>query len=277
MTSVVIDGIEVGRCVTSREVAQRLGISVESARRRLRRLERSGAVERRMVGRTAVYCAKEESVLLSRPLVRGLGVKTRQRIKQVCGLLEREGCVPTATLVRMFGVDSGAVFYLMKHVMERGAVKVGIGNTALWCRNRTAAEELVSRIRETVHRLSVENKMRYATPAKVLQAVLKDRDAYALLSRFIPLKRNMEKFPPAALTFVDAVLRSLYGEPLRYRRRTVYIVTQPRGDYIVNVTDRVETRIVQVKLPDDLASALGDDVDKVVLQAIENLIQKFRT
>jgi DNA-binding Lrp family transcriptional regulator len=275
---IVIDGVEVGRCVTVREVARCLGISEESARKRLRRLVDSGVVERRLVGRTAVYCAKEGGVVLRRPPVRGLGVKTRRRIKQVCEILKREGCVPTSVLVDVFGLDSGGVFHLMKHVIERGcAVKVAVGNTALWCGSRGAAEEVMTRLRETVHRLAVENKMKYATPAKILRAVLRDRDAYALLSRFVVLRRNVARFPPAALKFVDSVLRSLYGEPLKYRRRTVYIVSQPR-DYTINIADSIDTETVRVNLPDDLAAALqGADVEDLTLQAIEQLLARFRT
>jgi DNA-binding Lrp family transcriptional regulator len=275
---IVIDGVEVGRCVTAREVAQRLGISEESARKRLRRLADSGVVERRLVGRVAVYCAREGGVAMRRPPVRGLGVKTRRRIKQVCEILKREGCVPTAVLVDVFNLDSGSVFHLMRHVIERGcAVKVAVGNTALWCRSRDAAEELMTRLRETVHKLVAENGIRYATPKKILQVAMKDRDAYALLSRFVALRRNVVRFPPAALKFVDSVLRSLYGEPLKYRRRTVYIVSQPR-DYVADITDKVDTHTVQVKLPDDLAAALrGADANEIVLQALEQLLARFRT
>lgn len=275
---IVIDGIEVGTCVTVREVAQRLGISEESARKRLRRLLGSGVVERRMVGRTAVYCAREGGVSLRRPPVRGLGVRTRRRIRQVCEVLEREGCVPTSVLTEMFSLDSGSVFLLMKHVVERRcAVKIRVGNTALWCRDRAVAEELISRVRDAVHRLAMDNKMKYATPAKVLRAALRDRDAYTLLSRFVPLRRNMETFPPAVLKFVSDVLQTLYGEPLRYRRRTVYVVTQPRH-YVINATDNVETHIVQVRLTDDLATVLDttQNIDTLVLQAIEQLLQRYR-
>jgi DNA-binding Lrp family transcriptional regulator len=275
---IVVDGVELGRCVTVKEAAARLGISEESARRRLRRLEDSGAVERRLVGRTALYCAREGGVVLRKPPVRGLGVKTRRRIKQVCDILEREGCVSTSVLVDMFNLDSGNIFHLMKRVIERGcAVKVGVGNTALWCRDRAAAEALVTRLRETVHRLALENRIRYATPTKILRAVLRDRDAYALLSRFITLSRNVKRFPPAALKFVDSVLRSLYGEPLKYRRRTVYIVSQPR-DYTIDITDKVDTHIVQVKLTDDLAETLvaTQNIDSLVLDAIEQLLARYK-
>jgi DNA-binding Lrp family transcriptional regulator len=275
---IVIDGVEVGRCVTVREVATRLGISEESARKRLKRMERVGMVERRLVGRSAVYCAKEGAATLHASHVRGLAVKTRRRIKQACELLEREGCVSTAVLADMFSLDSGRVFYLMKRVMERGcAVKAIVGNTALWCRSRATAEELMAHLRETVHKLAIENGMRYATPLKILRVALRNRDAYALLSKFVRLRRNAEMFPATALKFVDGILRSLYGEPTRRRRGTVYVVSQPRADYAVSVVDSIETHIVQVRLPDDIAATMqGADINEVVLQAIEQLLAQYR-
>jgi len=275
---IVIDGVEVGRCVTAREVAQRLGISEKSARRRLRRLADSGVVEKKFAGQTAVYCAREGGVVLRRHPVRGLGVKTRRRIKQVCEILNREGCVPTSVLADMFNLDSGSVFHLMRHAIERGcAVKVAVGNTAMWCRSRDAAQTLVERLRETVHKLVAENRIRYATPSKVLRVALKDRDAYELLSRFVPLRRNVERFPPAVLKFIDDILRSLYGEPMKLRRKTVYIVSQPRGDYTINITDSVDKETVRIYVPDDLAAALRSDANEVVLQALEQLLARFRT
>jgi DNA-binding transcriptional ArsR family regulator len=265
------------RCATVREVAQRLGISEESARKQLKRLERRGAVEKKLVGRVVLYCASEGGMVeLRRPPVRGLDVE--MRIKQACGLLEREGCAPTAVLKDALNLNHSNAFHLMMRAVEHGCVKVAVGGTAVWCRSRAAAEKLMKQLRETVHKLAISNKMRYATPVKILQAALKDRDAYALLSRFVVLRRNVVRFPPVAIRFVDCVLRSLYGEPMRLRRKTVYIVSQPREDYTINITDSVDTHVVPVKLTDDLAAALeGVNVDEVVHQALEQLLQKYRT
>jgi predicted transcriptional regulator len=265
------------KCATVREVAARLGVAYNTARKYLKRLVNKGLVEMRRVGRYVMYCVVEREELVPRG-VHKLHIETRRRMHKVVELLQRDGCVSVSALMRIMRINHTKAYHLMRVSLLTGrGVKVRVGNTAVLCRDRETADEVISRIRETVHRLAVENGMRYATPTKILQAALRDRDAYELLSVFIPLRRNMDKFPPAVLKFVDDILRSLYGEPVRYRRKTVYVVTQPR-DYTVSlVTDSAETRPVQVKLPDDLAVALqGANVNEVVLQALEQLLQRYR-
>jgi predicted transcriptional regulator len=265
------------KCATVREVATQLGVAYNTARKYLKRLVNKGLVEMRRVGRYVMYCVVEREELVPRG-VHKLHIETRRRMHKVVELLQRDGCVSVSALMRIMRINHTKAYHLMRVSLLTGrGVKVRVGNTAVLCRDRETADEVISRIRETVHRLAVENGMRYATPTKILQAALRDRDAYELLSVFIPLRRNMDKFPPAVLKFVDDILRSLYGEPVRYRRKTVYVVTQPR-DYTVSlVTDSAETRPVQVKLPDDLAVALqGANVNEVVLQALEQLLQRYR-
>ena len=266
------------RCVTVREVAQTLGIQYKSARKLLKRLERRGVLNKKTVGRVAMYCGDAslvESLLLKK---RNRKVKGWERLTVGRALLRREGCVSTYALRVALGVGSEEARYTAAQLVEEGeAVGVVVGRTAIWCRDRAAAEETIARFRETIHRLAVENGMRYVTPTKILQVALRDRDAYELLSRFVPLSRGMERFPPLVLTFVRDILESLYGEPMKLRRKTVYVVSQPRKDYTVNVTDSVDKHVVRVNLPDDLATALqGVDVEDLTLQAIEQLLQRYR-
>jgi hypothetical protein len=162
-------------------------------------------------------------------------------------------------------------------LMGKG-VKMVAGKTAILCRDRRAAEDTAARLRETLHRLAVENKMKYATPSKVLRAALRCKDAYELLSRFVALRRDMEHFPPAALAFVDAILKSLYGEPaLRQHRRLIY-VTQPRQNAGgIEIIDSVDGYRLYVNLPDDLAAALRNvDAKQVILRALEQLLQRYK-
>jgi hypothetical protein len=283
----------------------------------LNRLAARGLVEKRRLGRRAVmYCMKkdgegvghdslastggrrleeqrveEETALLRRAGRSGDGAgrsgdgayklhtKTRKRLAQAEKLLGREGCISVGTLMRMLNVTHSKAYHVLRvMLLSRQGVKVMIGNTAVLCRDRAAAEEAVARLRETVHRVVVKNDMRYATPTKVLQAMLRDREAYELLSRFIPLRRNMERFPPLVLTFINDVLQSLYGEPLRRRNGRVYAVApQPRAEHGFEVVDSVETHVVRVSLPDDIAAALQGDANEAVLQALEQLLTRFRT
>lgn len=276
----MVDGVELGRCVTVRELMQRLGISKITARKRLRRLERRGLVEGRRVGRVVLYCVKEgvqvaASPQPSRPL--GPVAGTRRRMEEVAEVVIREGCVSTSTLVRKYGVSHTQVFHVLRLLQWEGrVVEVVVGNTALWCRDRDAAEAFVERLRETVHRLALSNNMRYASPSKILRAVQRDRDAYALFSQVVPLGRADGSFSPATLAFASSLLRTLYGEPMvRSQRKAVYIVAQPRGLEIA-VRD-LDKKTITVDIPADLATALrGADVNEVVIQAIEQLLARYK-
>lgn len=267
------------RCVTVREVAESLGMRYNSAYKLLRRLEGRGLLRKKFIGRVAMYCGDEQlvdSLLMKR---RNSKVKGVERMAETRVLLARWGCVSTYTVRRALNVSMEMADYVMRQLMEGGeAVEVVIGRTAIWCRSRAEAETFVERLRDTVHRLVTSNNMRYATPTKVLRAVLGDREAYALFSRLIPISRLDERFTPVALAFMNGILRLLYGEPaLRGRRKTVYVVTQPR-ELIIDVRERVDKKTVSINLPDDLATALqGGDVDQVVLHAIEQLLARYRT
>jgi biotin operon repressor len=287
------------KCATALEIATRLGASRKAVQMCLNRLAAKGLVERRAFGRAVMYCAKDNPgdgpTVERRNAADGNGVHerggrrrrsgalytaTQKRLPQVLQLLERYGCVSVGALMRALGVTHTKAYHVTRVLLllHKG-VKVLIGRTAILCRDRAAAEETVARLRETIHRLAVESGMRYVTAPKVLQAALRDRDAYTLLSRFIPLKRNAERFPPVALTFVKDILQSLYGEQLRCGNKAIYVVSQPRQDYVVNITDSVETHVVRVNLPDDIATALHGvaDVNEVVLHALEQLLARYRT
>jgi hypothetical protein len=153
--------------------------------------------------------------------------KVAERVDVAARLVEGRGCVSTSTLMRELGASHSEAFYAMCLLQWQGrVVEVVVANKiAIWCRDRETAETLARQLKETVHRLAVENGMKYATPKKILQAALGDRDAYALLSAFIPLSRNAARFHPVALAFIRDVLHQLYGEPLKYsNNKYVYIV-----------------------------------------------------
>jgi hypothetical protein len=157
---------------------------------------------------------------------RGQTQKIAERIDAVAGLVEVRGCVATSALMRELSVSHSQALYALRLLqVQNRAVEIVIGRTAIWCRDRETAEELVSRLKETVHRLVDTNGIRHATPTKVLRAALRDKETYELLSAFIPLTRYAAGFHPTALAFIRHMLQTLYGEPLRYANsKYVYIV-----------------------------------------------------
>lgn len=266
-------------CVSVREVAETLGIQYRSAHKLLRRLEDRGLLKKKFVGRVAMYCGDKqlvESLLMKR---RNRKVKGVERMAATRVLLQREGCVSTYTVRMALDVRTEIAVYTMRQLAEEGeAVEVVIGRTAIWCRSQREAESIVEQLRNVVHRLALSNNMRYATPTKVLRAVQGNREAYTLFSKLIPINRIDKYFNPVALAFADGILQLLYGEPiLRGKRKTVYVVTQPR-ELVIDVREHVDKKMVSINLPDDIVSVLrGADVNETVLQAIEQLLQKYRT
>jgi ribosomal protein S25 len=154
--------------------------------------------------------------------------KVAERVDVAARLVAERGCVRTSALMRELGISHSKAFYALRLLqLQNRVVEVVVAEmVAMWCRDRATAEELLMRLKQTVHRLAVENRIRYATPKKILQAALKDRDAYELLSVFIPLSRRAATFSPVALGFIRDVLHQLYGEPLKFsNNKYVYMVT----------------------------------------------------
>ena len=233
---IVIDGVELGRCVTVKAVAERLGVSEKTAWKMLSRLARRGVLEKKKVlGRAVVYCVREGELRLSASRRRRLGGKVRRRVRSgwvdvALELVGREGCIATSALCSALNVGEPHVRYALKRLLDEGRIaKVYVGKTAIWCRDRAAAEELIRRLRDAVRRLVALNNFRYVTPSKALQAVRADKKMYAFFSRFIPLSRlDGDGFSPTALAFMSHILRSLYGEPLKYsNNKPVYIASPP--------------------------------------------------
>jgi len=292
MTSRIYKLLRELKCATALEIAEKLGITRKSAQTYLNRLVARGAVEKRTLGKRAViYCAKDGpgggprggSRSAVRKREEGgayrLCTATRRRLTHVLEMLMRDGCVSVGTLARVLNVTHTKAYHMLRvMLLLRRGVRVKIGKTAVLCRDHEAAEEAISRIRDAVHRLVVANGMKYATALKILRAALEDGNAYALLSRFIPLRRGMKKFPPLVLTFINAVLETLYGEPLRYGNRRIYVVSHPRAEYHIEIVDSIDRHAVAVNLPSDLAATLsGADVNEIVLQALEQLLQRYRS
>jgi len=277
--TVALDVLRELRCATVREVAARLGVKYSTARTYLKRLADKGLVEKRSVGRHILYCVAKNAVDVVPRDAYKLFTATRKRLLQVLELLERYGCVSVSALMQTLGVTHTKAYHMLRvALLLRMGVKMRIGNAVVLCRDRAAAEETISHLRDAIHRIVTENNMRYATATKVLQIALRDRETYELLSKYIPLRRGMSRFPPLVLTFVATILETLYGESLRRRHGRVYIVTQPRAGHGIEIADSIDKQTIAVKLPDDLAAALrGADIETVTLQAIEQLLRKYKT
>jgi Mn-dependent DtxR family transcriptional regulator len=266
------------KCVTVREVAERLDISRKSARGRLERLAKIGAVEKRKIGRAVLYC------LRGVPMVAGRARKMRARVAQVVELLARRGCAATSALARELGLSHTQAFYALRLLQARGcAVEAALGKVAVWCISRDAVAELLEELRGAVVRLV--GQMRYVTPKRLYALIARDRKAQETFGRIISVK-------PSAATFsaLKALLGAVYGDPIG---RSVFYAAQPTASASIDVRGGDVQRDVQVAgeaanvsfhLPPEEARQLRryaerrrTSVSAVVRHAIEQLLARYRT
>jgi len=264
------------RCVAVREVAERLGISYKSARSRLERLTRIGAVEKRKTGRAVLYCLREM------PLTVGYARKMRVRVAQVVKLLARMGCAATSVLIRELGISHTQSFYALRLLQAQGcAFEITLVKVAVWCISRNAATKLLEELRETVVRLVEQHRLRYVTPKRLYTLIARDRKAQELFSRVI----DVGKPSVAAFSALKALLGATYGDPIG---RSVFYAAQPTANAsIVREEDvQIPGKAANVKLrlsPDELrrldeyAREKNMTRSAVIRYAVAEMLRKMKT
>ena len=264
------------KCTTVGEIAKRLGISYKSARSRLERLARIGAVERRKIGRAVLYCLREM------PLTVGYARKMRVRVAQVVKLLARMGCAATSVLMRELGLSHTQSFYALRLLQAQGcAFEITLVKVAVWCISRNAATKLLEELRETVVRLVEQHRLRYVTPKRLYTLIARDRKAQELFSRVI----DVGKPSVAAFSTLKALLGALYGGPLG---RSVFYAAQPQPINAIDVRE-VDVEVagemanVKFRLPLEDAQRLRRYAERrrmsasaVVRHAVERLLTRYR-
>jgi len=265
------------RCVAVREVAERLGISRKSARNRLERLTKIGAMRKKKIGRAVLYCFNEI------PLAAGYARKMRARAAQVVELLARTGCAATSVLTRELGLSHTQAFYALRLLQAQGcAVEVALGRVAVWCISYTAATKLIEELRETVARLVSLHRLRYVTPRRLYELIARDAKARETFSRIINVGR-----PSAAMFGVlKALLNAVYGDPVV---KSVFYVAQPAANADIDIREvdvqivDGETANVKFRLSPEEAQQLRryaerrrTSVSAGVRRAVEQLLTRHR-
>jgi len=268
------------KCTTVREVVERLGISRKSARNRLERLTKIGAVRKKKIGRAVLYCFNEM------PLTAGYARKMRARAVQVVELLARMGCAATSVVMRELGISHTKAFYALRLLQAQGcAVEVPLGRVAIWCISHDAATKLLEELRETVVRLVEQHRLRYVTPKRLYALIARDRKAREVFSRVIGIGNK-----PSVATFsaLKALLGAVYGDTIN---KSVFYAAQPTANAS---TDVIVVREEDVQIPGEAASvkfrlSLEEarqlrkyverrrmSVSAVIRHAVEQLLQKHR-
>ena len=149
--------------------------------------------------------------------------KIIDRMAHVYRIVESHGCVTTTAVMSESGLSHTEAYYVLQLLQaHNNATKVVVGKTAIWCKDGETAERTLDVLTSTVQRLLCANGMRYATPTRVTNLIMSDRQAFKLFAKYIQLDRTKRLgYRPVALTFIDALLRRV-GDPVR---NNVYYVT----------------------------------------------------
>lgn len=133
------------------------------------------------------------------------------RTEELRGLLESEGCVTVEGARRALGISRTQAKYVLERLRGEGrAVSVQMGRVALWCRGGEAAARILGELSDEARRLLCGQ--RFATPSRLLKLISGDRKARGIFSRYVPPSPGTA----ATLSFLNALLRAAFGEPVMY-------------------------------------------------------------
>lgn len=155
--------------------------------------------------------------------------KVIDRIRDVYHIIILEGCTTTVTIENALGLSHSMVYYALRLLKNnKMVVEVVLGKHAVWCVDEETAKRSIEELKSVVRRLLCNNRIRHATPKRVMELIESDKYARKVFSKYVSLGRPKRgRYKPTTLAFVDSVLRELFGEPqFRLRReRPVYFVT----------------------------------------------------
>ena len=259
-------------CVRVDDVVKVLGVSRYTAKLRLSRLRRRGVLRVVWRRRTAWWCVPGAEPPTAPRVVPRRRKKIAKVLEEAAELLGCT-CITTAALMDRFGISHTQAFYVLRLLQAEGrAVKAALGKVALWCRDRDAAQKFIETLKAEVLRLVSQHRLRYVTPKRLFELVACDAKAREAFSRIISVKP-----PPSASAYsvLKALLGATYGAPIS---KSIYYTAQPSNSINIDIRDAAGER-VSVALTPDLADALAttQSADSLVLQAIEQLLQRYKT
>ena len=150
---------------------------------------------------------------------RGVTKTVLSRAEEVYKLLQSERCITVERARRALGVSRTQAKYVLEQLRTEGrAVSVLMGRVALWCRDGEAAAQTLVGLTDEVRRLLCG--FRFATPSKLLKLITGNREAVKTFSKYVHLSETA-----ATLSFLNALLQTVFGQPAMYSGATpIYLV-----------------------------------------------------
>jgi len=155
---------------------------------------------------------------------RGVTKTVLSRTEELRRLLESEGCVTVEGARRALGASKTQTLYVLEKLQAEGrAVSAAVGKVMLWCRDGEAAARALEELTDEVKRLLCG--FRFATPSKLLKLIIR-RGAGRTFSKYVQISPRAA----ATLSFLNALLQAVFGQPAMYSGATpIYLVPPCQG------------------------------------------------
>jgi hypothetical protein len=141
------------------------------------------------------------------------------RTEEVYKEIGEAKCAAFSVLMERLRATHNELFYVLRKLRQEGrVVAVNLGRAAFWCASRAAAEEVLSRLTETLKSLLC-GRRRFATPKEALRLVVENEEARKLFSRHMLLRPN-----PATAQIIDALMARAFGDPIKTSRGHIYYI-----------------------------------------------------
>jgi phytoene dehydrogenase-like protein len=156
---------------------------------------------------------------------RGVTRNILLRTEELRRLLESEGCVTVEGARRALGVSRTQAKYILERLRGEGrAASVRMGRVTLWCRDGETAARILGELSDEVRRLLCG--LRFATPSRLLKLISGDKKARGTFSKYVLLSPGTA----ATLSFLNALLRTVFGQPAMYSGVTPMYLVPPCQD-----------------------------------------------
>jgi hypothetical protein len=150
----------------------------------------------------------------------GITKRVRERKKAILELLA-DGCKTTTYIMRTLGTTHVETYYALKTLAHEGYIKEWIiGKSAVWCINDDEYNNLIGTILQEIQKIVESYNLKYVYPTRLYRLIQKDHKVLKLIAELMPADyRNA-----SVLSFLNWVLRIVYGEPYTKGKKTVYFV-----------------------------------------------------
>jgi hypothetical protein len=149
------------------------------------------------------------------------------RMAQIYHIVESHGCVTTTAVMAELGLSHSKTYYALSLLKSYGRVEeVVLGNVSLWCRDKETAKRTVDELVSHVRRLLCNNGTRYATPTRVANLIVSDKQAFKAFARYVQFDMTKRQaYRPNTLSLIKALLQMAFGNPVRSGGKVIYYVT----------------------------------------------------